>query len=658
MPKASAAPGEPCGWGIRLFFQGRTVAQIAADDADPVALGERKDCDLVLPGVGEHALLTDGATLVVPAGLVGEVHVGERTQPAEGRVTLSPGDRASLRVVAHPDITLEVQRVTREHLPWSARFHARDLARQLVTGAALVAMVALLWRIEKVENVLKLRGEPTAEDDSPLMRVIYAPTAEPIEVIRARELYAAHLPPPPPPPAPAPVEPGLDLATSGPMAIPLAQGGVLAAEPVTPDLAEEAPVEAPRPGKKSRRSKRRPDAFDGAELEMVAVLSHETSVLSALVAEDDSAYGGLLGLRGEGGGGFGEGVAVGIGEVHGVAGGVVDVIEGGVEGGVPGGVVGVEGGVVGGVEGGVVNGVAGGVVLHGSMPEAPGPEGHVPPNMPPREVLTVGPNSHASGGATATRGERDGLAAAVAQASCADPAVVRKQQIDVVFAVDVSTTMNFMLGKIGREIAAVDATVRAHNLDARYGLVVFVDDVMVTNGGQAFADLAALQQELAKWQQFTAGNREIVAGEANLDWPENTLDALHAAATQFAWRDRATTLRAVVHATDDDFGEAPAMQSGQRVQHGYRDTVAALRAAEVRVFSFAAKVGGQCECLDVRAGLFAPYRGQQAIPAATGGAVFDIDEVASGALGFGAAVSGALQSAVCTHYPLAPFPAK
>ena len=235
---------------------------------------------------------------------------------------------------------------------------------------------------------------------------------------------------------------------------------------------------------------------------------------------------------------------------------------------------------------------------------------------------------------------------------------MRKQQIDVVFAVDVSTTMNFMLAKIGREIAAVDAEVRLHNLDARYGLVVFVDDVMVTNGGQPFADLAGLQQELTRWQRFTAGNREIGTADANLDWPENTLDALHAAATRFAWRDPATTLRAVVHATDDDFGEAPAVQSGQRVQHGYGETVAALRAAEVRVFSFAAKVGGQCECLDVRAGLFAPYRGQQAIPAATGGAVFDIDEVASGALNFGAAVSGALNSAVCTHYPLSPFAGK
>ena len=103
---------------------------------------------------------------------------------------------------------------------------------------------------------------------------------------------------------------------------------------------------------------------------------------------------------------------------------------------------------------------------------------------------------------------------------------------------------------------------------------------------------------------------------------------------------------------------APAVQSGQAIKHGYRETVAALTAAEVRVFSFAAKIGGQCECLDVRAGLFAAYRGQKAIPAATGGAVFDIDEVASGALSFGAAVSGALQSAVCTHYPLSPFAGK
>ncbi|MBZ5716064.1 vWA domain-containing protein [Nannocystis pusilla] len=620
MPKASAAPGDPCGWGIQLTFLGRTVAQLGAGDAAPITLGERKDCDLVLPGLGERTVLTDGATLVVPAGLVGELQVGERTQPAaEGRVTLAPGDRASLRVAAHPDIALEIQRVTREHLPWSARFHARDLARQLVTGAALVAMAALLWRVETVENVLKLRGDPRAEDvDSLLLRVMFAPTEEPVEVVRAREFYAAYLPPPPPPAAP-PVEPGEDVVTTGPTPLGFAVVGAEEGEPPAPDHADQPPIEKARPSKTVRRSKRARPEPELVEYAVLSVL--DSGTIDTISTDGSIPYGGMIAaLGGEGGGGLGEGV---------------------------------EGGEVGGVVGGVLGGVE---AVPMDMALAPGPEGPVPGLT--MKSTTGGLHSHDDPSGEALKGELDGVAAAVAAASCPDPAVVRKQQIDVVFAVDVSTTMNFMLGKIGREIAAVDATVRAHNLDARYGLVVFVDDVMVTHGGQPFADLAALQQELTKWQHFTASNRQIGAPESNLDWPENTLDALHAAATRFAWRDPATTLRAVIHATDDDFGEAPAIQSGQAVQHSYRETVAALQAAAVRVFSFAAKVGGQCECLDVRPGLFVPYRGQQAIPAATGGAVFDIDEVASGALDFGAAVSGALQTAVCTHYPLSPFAGK
>jgi hypothetical protein len=93
------------------------------------------------------------------------------------------------------------------------------------------------------------------------------------------------------------------------------------------------------------------------------------------------------------------------------------------------------------------------------------------------------------------------------------------------------------------------------------------------------------------------------------------------------------------------------------VQHSYIDVVEALRAAEVRMFSFAAKIGGQCECLDVRPGLFTRHRGRASLPDATGGAVFDIDEVASGKLGFAAAVGGAIKSGVCTRYPLSPFAA-
>jgi hypothetical protein len=266
-----------------------------------------------------------------------------------------------------------------------------------------------------------------------------------------------------------------------------------------------------------------------------------------------------------------------------------------------------------------------------------------------------GLNSHTADGADATRGVAHGLAAVAPDAKCDDPSRLRKPQLDVVFVVDVSTTMTFMLDRIEKQIAQVDAEARAQALDPRYGLVVFVDDVEVANGGQPYADIAALQRDLATWQAFTASNRQVKSTAANLDWPENSLDALHAAATQFAWRPADTTLRMVVHATDDDFGEAPAVQSGQPVRHGYRETVRALRAAEVRMFSFAAKVGGQCECLDVRHGLFTDFRGQKSLPTQTGGAVFDIDEVASGRLGFAAAVGGAIRSGVCTSYPLAPF---
>ncbi|HEY0134768.1 MAG TPA: hypothetical protein VGB85_11825, partial [Nannocystis sp.] len=59
--------------------------------------------------------------------------------------------------------------------------------------------------------------------------------------------------------------------------------------------------------------------------------------------------------------------------------------------------------------------------------------------------------------------------------------------------------------------------------------------------------------------------------------------------------------------------------------------------------------------LDVRPGLYTRFQGRPSLPNTTGGAVFDIDEVASGKLGFAAAVSGAIKSGVCTRYPLSPF---
>ena len=276
---------------------------------------------------------------------------------------------------------------------------------------------------------------------------------------------------------------------------------------------------------------------------------------------------------------------------------------------------------------------------------------HVAPAAPP----DPGTASHTQAGVEVVHGVVGGVAAVAPASRCEDPSLTRPSQLDLVFVIDVSTTMAFMLDRIEQQIASVDAEARAQGLDARYGLVVFVDDVELGNAGQPYADLAALQRDLSRWRLFTASNRQIGSEASNLDWPENTLDALHAAATGFAWRPADTTLRMVVHATDDDFGEAPAIQSGQAIQHSYLETVTALRKAEVRMFSFAAKVGGQCECLDVRPGLFTRFRGRASLPDATGGASFDIDEVASGKLSFVAAVAGALKSGVCTRYPLSPF---
>jgi hypothetical protein len=265
-----------------------------------------------------------------------------------------------------------------------------------------------------------------------------------------------------------------------------------------------------------------------------------------------------------------------------------------------------------------------------------------------------GRSSHAADGQHAAKGRPDGTAAVDGKRRCVDPVSAKKDHVDVVFVIDVSTTMGFVLDKLAAEIEAMDREVRKHDQEPRYGLVVFVDDVMVANGGKPFASIAALRAEFQRWAAFVSTNRQIHAPAPNMDWPENSLDALYLAATRFEWRPAEDTLRLVVHATDDDFGESGVVQSGQPVRHTYRGTVKALKRAGVRVATFAAHIGGQCECLDVSPGWFTAYKGQPSIPDATGGAAFDIDEVALGRLALSDAVAATVESTVCTEY-LAPW---
>lgn len=625
---AAGSGGRAVGWGASLRWQGRTVADRRIHG--PVIVGEDPACSFVVHGLGPAVTVATGDGLLGLPDREGRVFTaGDPDGLAlTAARTLAPGERAELRL--SDEITLELRREHYDSLPLATLLDVRYLARQLVLGALAVAAVALLVRIEAPTNTLELRGDPEAEadPDSALVRAMFvaAAVAPPMPVTRELFTFAAPPAPPPPPPSPAP----MPILAEAEVAVPV-------------PLAE---VDAPAPDEPRRRRKPRSEpVVDMVEqTAILGVLDHDSDVLAMLSSDAD----------------------------------VLDRVEGGVVGGVIGR-VGVVGGVLGGVEGGVVdhqpvatvtNIPVGQGTLRIDEPyvphvEVPAPveadmgpgSGHDEPTAPPVHPAPSGPNSHTADGAEFIRGD-GGLAAVAPLDRCDDPTLVRKSQVDVVFVVDVSTTMTFMLDRIEKQIAQVDAEARAQALDPRYGLVVFVDDVLVANAGKAYPDIAALQTDLAKWQAFTATNRQIHSTAHNLDWPENTLDAVHAAATSFDWRPADTTLRMIVHATDDDFGEAPAVQSQQTVQHTYAETVDALRAAEVRMFSFAARVGGQCECLDVRAGLYTRHNGRPSLPESTGGAVFDIDDVAAGKLAFSSAVAGAVRSAACTRYPLLPAAAR
>lgn len=227
------------------------------------------------------------------------------------------------------------------------------------------------------------------------------------------------------------------------------------------------------------------------------------------------------------------------------------------------------------------------------------------------------------------------------------------QDIDIVFVMDVSTSMGPFLSKLADEILVVDQALADLGLPnaPHYGLAVFVDDSALTNGGAPYPDAMTLQGEFTMWSTFTSTNSQVSGSGFNSTWPENSLDALYAAAVGFQWRPPGDdTLRLIIHTTDDTFWNGPTMQDGVMIQHGYDETVDALQAAQIRTFSFAAQIGGMCECEDVTPGWSTPYQGKTALPEATDGGVFDIDLVLAGQLSLAAAIEGLIEDTMCEPY--------
>jgi len=257
--------------------------------------------------------------------------------------------------------------------------------------------------------------------------------------------------------------------------------------------------------------------------------------------------------------------------------------------------------------------------------------------------------------------------------------------VDVVFVLDVSSSMGFVLDQLEQNIA--DVVTAANNLapDAHFGLVAYVDnfaldDTGALDGGMVHTEASTLQSAFAYFQEnFTDPNRNPGDGLSgpttqNPICEENALDALYAAATEFPWRTNAT--RVIIVATDDTFIEAPDNYGdrdgdGDTTSTDYpregdypalrtlSETVTALTDHRIRVFSFTRLTPpgilslsrcGTPRRLDWEAitnGWSAPYNGAAPIPEATDGANFDLDQVKDGTLSLQDTINNVVVDSYC-----------
>jgi hypothetical protein len=185
----------------------------------------------------------------------------------------------------------------------------------------------------------------------------------------------------------------------------------------------------------------------------------------------------------------------------------------------------------------------------------------------------------------------------------------------------------------------------------RFGLVVFVDDVLFTNSALPFSTPAQLRSEFDRWRDFTSSESEPGGSPGmNDDCPENAIDALFAGATQFGWRNGA--LHIIIFATDDTFVERPGTLGSANlpVAHTYAEVLSEVLAREIRVSAFAAHTGVCWDHNNGEPGFFAPYQGNPPLPEATGSNAFDIQQVASGTISMTEAIKGIILEEYCTPF--------
>ncbi|MBA3392791.1 MAG: hypothetical protein H0T89_09110 [Deltaproteobacteria bacterium] len=256
--------------------------------------------------------------------------------------------------------------------------------------------------------------------------------------------------------------------------------------------------------------------------------------------------------------------------------------------------------------------------------------------------------------------------------------------VDVVFVLDTSSSMGFVLSQLEMQIAQVVSASNALAPDAHFGLIVFQDNHFVDNtgpleGGKVHTAAATLQTAFRNYRDnYTNNNRnpgDGISGPTtqNPICEENSLDALYAATDSFPWRTNAT--RVVILATDDTFLERPD-NYGDRDGDGMTnktdfpreghypalrtltETVGALRTGRIRVFSFSritqpsfldrCGTGRRLPWADITDGWSTPYKTEMPIPVQTDGDNFDLDQVKSGSLSLSATINKVVLDSYCT----------
>ncbi len=256
--------------------------------------------------------------------------------------------------------------------------------------------------------------------------------------------------------------------------------------------------------------------------------------------------------------------------------------------------------------------------------------------------------------------------------------------VDVVFVLDTSSSMGFVLSQLEDQIDSVVAAATELAPDPHFGLVVFQDNAWMDDtgplaGGVVHTDGAALQSAFFHYRDvYTRKDRNPGDGPTgperqNPVCEENALDALYMAADQFPWRDSAT--RVIILATDDTFLERPdnygdrdadgdttstdfPSEGDYPAQYTLAETLTRLRDQRVRVFTFTRLVepglfDGRCGTgrrhpwESIRWGWTLPYFGEAPIPEQTDASNFDIDLVRTGMLSLSETINQVVLESHC-----------